>query len=87
VNAADLLQRWSNDVIRSTEHRVVSPPTPPADDNYPARYSIAYFCNPNWGATIECLEGCYGNAAGGMEKKYPPINTHEYLVSRLKATY
>jgi isopenicillin N synthase-like dioxygenase len=87
VNAGDLLQRWSNDVIRSTEHRVVSPRTPPQDDHFPARYSIAYFCNPNWDATIECLDGCYGDAQGGKEKKYTPINTHEYLVSRLKATY
>jgi len=87
VNAGDLLQRWSNDVIKSTEHRVVSPPTPPLDDQYPARYSIAYFCNPNWDATIECLEGCYGDAQGGKTRKYSPINTHEYLVSRLRATY
>ena len=87
VNAGDLLQRWSNDVIRSTEHRVVSPRSPPTNDSYPARYSIAYFCNPNWDATIECLDGCFGEANGGQEKKYPPINTHEYLVSRLKATY
>ena len=89
VNAGDLLQRWSNDVIRSTEHRVVSPRTNPEHmhDRYPSRYSIAYFCNPNWDATIECLDGCYGDAAGGTEKKYAPVNTHEYLVSRLKATY
>lgn len=87
INAGDLLQRWSNDIIRSTEHRVVSPPTPPADDKYPARYSIAYFCNPNWDATIDCLDNCFGDAAGGLKKKYAPINTHEYLVSRLKATY
>jgi hypothetical protein len=87
VNAGDLLQRWSNDVIRSTEHRVVSPRTPPQDDHFPARYSIAYFCNPNWDATIECLDNCYGDAQGGREKRYTPINTHAYLVSRLKATY
>lgn len=87
VNAGDLLQRWSNDIIRSTEHRVVSPPTPPTGDHYPARYSIAYFCNPNWDATIDCLEGCYGDVAEGQKKKYAPINTHQYLVSRLKATY
>ena len=87
VNAADLLQRWSNDVIKSTEHRVVAPPSPPIDDMYPARYSIAYFCNPNWDATISCLEGCYGDAVDGREKRYEPINTHQYLVSRLAATY
>src|SRR5438045_2783022 len=72
VNAGDLLQRWSND-IRSTEHRVVSPRTPATDGQYPARYSIAYFCNPNWDAVIECLDGCFGHAAGGQEKKYAPI--------------
>jgi isopenicillin N synthase-like dioxygenase len=87
VNAADLLQRWSNDIIRSTEHRVVSPPDPPKDGIYPARYSVAYFCNPNWDATINVLEGCYGETAGGKEKRYGPINAHQYLVSRLKATY
>jgi len=87
VNAGDLLQRWSNDIIRSTEHRVVSPPTAPENDHFPARYSIAYFCNPNWDATIECLDNCSGEVAGGKEKKYEPVNTHDYLVSRLRATY
>lgn len=44
VNAADLLARWSNDTIKSTKHRVVEPPT--QAELHPARYSIAYFCNP-----------------------------------------
>jgi isopenicillin N synthase-like dioxygenase len=44
VNAADLLARWSNDTIKSTKHRVVEPPT--KAEVHPARYSIAYFCNP-----------------------------------------
>lgn len=42
VNAGDLLARWSNDIIKSTEHRVVEPPREPGKDGfYPARYSIA----------------------------------------------
>jgi isopenicillin N synthase-like dioxygenase len=36
VNAGDLLARWSNDVIKSTKHRVVQPPT--QEKVYPARY-------------------------------------------------
>jgi isopenicillin N synthase-like dioxygenase len=36
VNAGDLLARWSNDVIKSTKHRVVQPPT--KEEVYPARY-------------------------------------------------
>lgn len=44
INVADLLARWSNDVLKSTMHRVVEPSHAEADgdgDNYPARYSIA----------------------------------------------
>ena len=45
VNAGDLLSRWSNDLIKSTHHRVIQPPMPPAaNGNYPARYSIAVGC-------------------------------------------
>jgi len=43
INAGDLLQIWSNDVIKSTFHRVVSPPDGPTTDDghFSARYSIA----------------------------------------------
>lgn len=37
VNAGDLLARWSNDRIKSTEHRVISPPSYLASKDYPAR--------------------------------------------------
>ncbi|KAJ3080225.1 hypothetical protein HK102_003209 [Quaeritorhiza haematococci] len=84
VNAGDLLARWSNDVIRSTEHRVTSPRIRPDSTQYPARYSIAYFCNPNWEANIECLDGCWSET---RPKKYEPVNAYKYLVSRLSVTY
>jgi isopenicillin N synthase-like dioxygenase len=81
VNAGDLLARWSNDTIKSTKHRVVEPAT--KEDEYPARYSIAYFCNPNFDKQIEAIPGTFQNG----EKKHAPINTGEYLVQRLSATY
>ncbi|KAK3942411.1 hypothetical protein QBC46DRAFT_380158 [Diplogelasinospora grovesii] len=85
VNAGDLLARWSNDTIKSTIHRVVEPPHAEADgDVHPARYSIAYFCNPNFTSHIEALPGTY---ATETEKKYEGINSGEYLVQRLTATY
>ncbi len=84
VNAGDLLARWSNDTIKSTLHRVVEPPAPAEGDVYPARYSIAYFCNPNFERIIEAIEGTYGE---GKEKKYEGIQSGEYLVQRLAATY
>lgn len=87
VNAGDLLARWSNDRIKSTKHRVVEPPAKIAGDaqEYPARYSIAYFCNPDYDRMIEALPGTYDGNRG--EKKYPGVLTEDYLVQRLTATY
>ncbi|KAG6086966.1 hypothetical protein E4U31_002028 [Claviceps sp. LM219 group G6] len=82
VNAGDLLSRWSNDTIRSTIHRVVEPPR--QDDEHPARYSIAYFCNANLDSFIETLPGTY---ATEQDKKYKGVKSGEYLIQRLKTTY
>lgn len=89
VNAGDLLARWSNDTIKSTNHRVVQPSTPSTisgddGDMYPTRYSVAYFCNPNFDKVIEALPGTYGD---GREKKYEAIKSGDYLTMRLAATY
>lgn len=85
INAGDLLARWSNDTIKSTLHRVVEPPAPEKGDVHPARYSLAYFCNPNFDRMIEAIEGTYGGEKGS--KKYEGINSGDYLVQRLAATY
>lgn len=100
VNAADLLMRWSNDLIRSTRHRVVEPPPPPPDfpsavtatadisphpsgGHHPARYSIAYFCNPDFDRFIEAIPHTWEKDG----KKYPGVNSGAYLEQRLSATY
>jgi isopenicillin N synthase-like dioxygenase len=85
VNAADMLSRWSNDSIKSTKHRVIQPPAKEGDesDTYPARYSMAYFCNPNFDTYIEALPSTWETTG----KKYPGITSGEYLVRRLAATY
>ncbi|KAI0775945.1 Clavaminate synthase-like protein [Trametes elegans] len=87
INAGDLLARWSNDVLRSTLHRVVAPPAKAISETEgitPARQSIAFFCNPNQGAEISCLPTCL---VPGGKPKYPPVTTEEYIVGRLQATY
>ncbi|KAJ5757460.1 uncharacterized protein N7511_006154 [Penicillium nucicola] len=93
VNAGDLLARWSNDTIKSTRHRVIQPPAPPSEDStdntsgeYPARYSVAYFCNPNSTKLIEALPGTFGEDVE-VAKKYADITAGDYLVQRLTATY
>ncbi|KAK4197417.1 putative thymine dioxygenase [Triangularia verruculosa] len=95
VNAGDLLARWANESFKSTIHRVVEPPPSPTDqeeegegggvEEYPARYSVAYFCNPNFDSFIEAIPGTYGGEKG--EKKYEGIYSGEYIVQRLAATY
>ncbi|KAF9791871.1 Clavaminate synthase-like protein [Thelephora terrestris] len=87
INAADLLARWSNDLFRSTLHRVVAPPFKPINEGegiIPKRQSIAFFCNPNFNAEISCLPHCFGP---GNPKKYDPVTTEEYIVRRLRETY
>ncbi|KAF8165484.1 Clavaminate synthase-like protein [Crassisporium funariophilum] len=84
VNVGDLLARWSNDVLRSTLHRVVAPAAKKVTSSEgltPARQSIAFFCNPNFNAEVSCLPNC------GKEPKYPPINAGAYIVGRLAVTY
>ena len=93
VNAGDLLMRWSNDLIKSTKHRVVKPPVVVKGEGEgegreewcPARYSVAYFCNPDYDRWIEALPGTWEGEKGG--KKYAGINSGEYLVQRLSVTY
>ena len=87
MNAGDLLSRWSNGLIRSTRHRVVQPPLKMAKDGqcHPARYSVAYFCNPDFDKTIEALPGTWENSKEG--KMWGPINSGDYLEQRLSATF
>ena len=83
MNAGDLLSRWTNDILRSTLHRVVAPPTHEGSMT-PARQSIAFFCNPNHEVEVSCLPNCHWP---GNEAKYPPVRVDEYFVRRLAETY
>jgi isopenicillin N synthase-like dioxygenase len=51
VNIGDMLQQWSNDIFRSTLHRVV---------NYSGgeRYSMPFFFEPNFDCVVDCLDEC-----------------------------
>ncbi|KAL7341749.1 thymine dioxygenase [Rhodotorula toruloides] len=80
VNVGDLLMRWSNDVLKSTIHRVVLPADgDPSEPMTARRNSIAFFSNPNLHEMIRCLPGT-------GEPKYPEVETEAYLVKRLGET-
>lgn len=81
----DLLSRWFNDTLKSTEHRVVEPSTQgkTADEIpavVPARYAIAFFGHPNRDALIEPIASC---CTPDNPKKYEPVYAGKHVVERL----
>ncbi|KAH8913124.1 Clavaminate synthase-like protein [Coniochaeta sp. PMI_546] len=91
VNIGDFLQRWSNDHLRSTLHRVRAPPVDETTQGIHgaqritrARYSIPYFVTADHEKVIDTLPGCFNES---NPKKYEPINSGEYISRRLNATY
>ena len=78
VNVGDMLQRLTNNVLRSTTHRVVNPPSPFAEV---PRYSIPFFLHPNSEFLIKSLPGCV--TAENPEHYPEPITANEYLTQRL----
>ncbi|KAL1964657.1 hypothetical protein VTN77DRAFT_6683 [Rasamsonia byssochlamydoides] len=85
MNVGDLLQRWSNDYLRSTNHRVG---LPPVSDRFEGsnrmtreRYSIPYFLSPDPTSIIECLPACTSEK---NPAKYQPITQANY--NRLRAS-
>ncbi|KAF8623135.1 hypothetical protein AX15_006485 [Amanita polypyramis BW_CC] len=85
LNSGDFLQRWSNDTVPSTMHRVVAPPGMVAEGGMlPDRYSIPYFCAPGMSTIIDCIPGTWST---DQPKKYEPVSVGEYSVKRFAANY
>ncbi len=80
VNIGDAMQRWTNDILSSTPHRVV---VPSGTDATRSRYSIALFCDPNPDVELACLPSCQKD----YPARYEPILLRDFLASRLAATY
>lgn len=78
VNVGDMLQRLSNNRLRSTTHRVVNPPR---EMWHTHRYSIPFFLHPRSEMRLDCLENCI-TAENPLQ--YEPISAGEYLDERLR---
>lgn len=83
INVADLLQRLSNDRLKSTLHRVTSPPAEKVgkDGFLPARYSTAYFVHP--AADVEIVP----ILKEGEKMKYESVNAGMWRVMNTKKNY
>ena len=78
VNVGDMLQRLTNNRLRSTTHRVVNPPR---EQWHTSRYSIPFFLHPRSDMKLDCLENCIPE---GESAQYAPITAGEYLDERLR---
>ena len=78
INVGDMLQRLTNNKLRSTIHRVVNPPKKDWDK---PRYSIPFFCHPKSEMSLNCLPICIDK---DHPKAYDDITAGEYLNERLR---
>jgi isopenicillin N synthase-like dioxygenase len=78
VNVGDMLQRLTNNKLKSTTHRVVNPSR---DKWHTSRFSIPFFLHPRSKMSLACLETCIDK---NHPKAYPDATAGEYLDERLR---
>jgi isopenicillin N synthase-like dioxygenase len=78
VNVGDMLQRLTNNRLRSTTHRVVNPPREKWGNS---RFSIPFFLHPKSSMSLACLEDCTDS---DHPKAYADATAGEYLDERLR---
>jgi isopenicillin N synthase-like dioxygenase len=77
VNVGDMLQRHTNNQLKSTTHRVVNPPR---EKWGTSRFSIPFFLHPRSEMRLDCLPSC---SAEGEKAFWEPISAGEFLDERL----
>lgn len=78
VNVGDMLQRLTNNKLKSTTHRVVNPPR---EMWHTSRFSMPFFLHPRSEMSLACLPGTIDKT---HPKAYPDATAGEYLDERLR---
>ena len=78
INVGDMLQRLTNNHLKSTTHRVVNPPR---SEWHKPRLSIPFFLHPRPEMRLDVLESC---VTADNPRHYAPITAGEYLDERLR---
>lgn len=78
VNVGDMLQRLTNNRLRSTTHRVINPPK---ELWHTSRFSIPFFLHPRSDMRLDCLDSCITE---DNPLQFSPISAGEYLDERLR---
>lgn len=77
IDAADMLQHWTNGYYRSVSHRVVNP-----DSDRTLRYSMPFFTHPRGNTDITPLPQLVQRTGG--KANFPSRTAREYLEERLQ---
>lgn len=78
INVGDMLQRLTNNYLKSTTHRVVNPPK---EEWHKPRLSIPFFLHPKSNMDLNCLDQCI---TADNPIQYEPITAGGYLDERLR---
>ena len=78
VNVGDMLQRLTNNKLKSTTHRVVNPAR---ELWHTSRFSIPFFLHPKSAMSLKCLAQCVDEE---HPKDYEDATAGEYLDERLR---
>jgi isopenicillin N synthase-like dioxygenase len=78
INVGDMLQRLTNNYLKSTTHRVVNPPK---EQWHVPRLSIPFFLHPKSEMDLSCLPS---TVTADRPLAYEPISAGEYLDERLR---
>src|SRR5690606_22772487 len=78
VNVGDMLQRLTNNKLKSTTHRVVNPPR---ELMKTSRFSVPFFLHPQANMSLAALDSCID---ADHPKAYADYTAGEYLDERLR---
>jgi isopenicillin N synthase-like dioxygenase len=78
INVGDMLQRLTNNYLKSTTHRVINPPK---EQWHVPRLSIPFFLHPRAEMDLTCLDSCVTEE---RPLNYEPITAGGYLDQRLR---
>lgn len=76
VNVGDLMSRWTNDRYKATMHRVIN-------SSGKLRHSAAFFMDPDYMASVECLPSCCSDESPA---RYEKILAGDYMDKRFLET-
>ncbi|KAF2098373.1 Clavaminate synthase-like protein [Rhizodiscina lignyota] len=78
VNIGDMMERWTNGIWKSTNHRVIH-----RGENY--RVSVPFFFEPNFDAVVRPLQKCVRETGG--EAKYTEVVYGDFLTRKIAGNF